>query len=58
MNMKKILSITTNKYKNTNRARIITLIKLREPNKELNPAKCKENNIKSIQEEFIKERGT
>ena len=34
------------------------IIKLIEPNKELNPAKCKEKNIKSIEEEFIIERGT
>jgi hypothetical protein len=33
-------------------------IKLIDPNKELNPTKCKENNMKSIEEEFIIDRGT
>ena len=68
-NVKRRTKITTmnqgNKGKNKDEYKIERLqafnketIKLREPNKELNPAKCKENNIKSIQEEFIIERGT
>jgi hypothetical protein len=33
-------------------------IKLIDPNKEDNPTKCKEKNIKSIEEEFIIDKGT
>ena len=33
-------------------------IKLIDPNKELNPIKCKEKNIRSTEEELIIERGT
>jgi hypothetical protein len=33
-------------------------IKLIDPDKGLNPTKCKENNMKSIEEEFIIDGGT